>query len=79
MRDFVCVTLVRLGVGTGFFRGLLAAGTDDVEVVGAELGVVEEKGRLHGGFLFKGDFSLFVAIIMGDFEVRDLAAAKELA
>jgi hypothetical protein len=52
----------------------------DVDLVGTELSVVEEKSSLGGRLLLKGDRSGLCAVRLGgDGDVRDLAAVNDVS
>ena len=55
--DLVAVAGGLCKVGAVVVAGV-GAGAGDGDVVGAELGVVEEEGGLHGRLLFKGDVGI---------------------
>lgn len=70
-----------VGVAVGVLGGVssiivdILAGAGNLEVVGAELGVVEEKSSLLGRLLLKSDVGRLGLALSGDLEISDLAAS----
>lgn len=70
--DLIGVAVGVLGGVSGIIVDILAG---DLEVVRAELGVVEEKGSLLGRLLLKIDIGRLGLALGGDLEISDLAAS----
>lgn len=69
--DFIRVALV---VGDNFLVGISGRGAGDGDVVGAQLGVVQQKGRFARRLLLKGDVGNLGVAIGGDPDVGYFAA-----
>lgn len=56
---------------------LLIAGAGDLEVIGAQLCVVEEEGSLLGCLLLKDDIGRLGLALLGGLDIGDLAAVEK--
>ena len=69
---------VTLGILSVVVISVLAAGAGDGELVGTELGVVEEKSGLCGRGLLEGDLGDLDGAFGVDLDVRDLSTIELL-
>jgi len=76
LRNLVGVTLGILGI-VGAVVLSIASRSQDGNLVGTELGVIQEESRLGSGFLLKGDVRGLGLALGGDLDVGNLATEAE--